>query len=116
MAAVAEMLQPAGLDAEWRRIEILAQCLLESRGEAQPAESLLQQLRDSQRQVERLRQESSLWQALALEQLPDLALDILAAVYAPAVNPGAALLFQDLQQSSGAYPTLAFLHRLLAFN
>ncbi len=116
MAAVAEMLQPAGLDAEWRRIEILAQCLLESRGEAQPAESLLQQLRDSQRQVERLRQEPSLWQALALEQLPDLALDILAAVYAPAVNPGAALLFQDLQQSNGAFPTLAFLHRLLAFN
>ncbi len=57
-----------------------------------------------------------MWGLLPVEDLPELALDILAATYAPAINPNVALLFQDLQQASGAQPSMAFLHRLLAFN
>ena len=115
MAVVAEMVRPASLSAEWKRIELLAFCLLESRGGRQPTEGLLAQLRESQHQVELLRQEGRLWNSLPLENLPELALDMLAAIYAPAINPNVALLFQDLQQSSTINPTLAFLHRLLAF-
>jgi hypothetical protein len=116
MAAVAEMVRPASLAVEWQRIELLAQCLLESRAEREPTGELVNQLRELQHRVERLRREGKLWQPLAVEGLPYLALDILAAVYAPAVSPNAALLYQDLQQSHGINPSLAFLHRLLALD
>ncbi len=116
MAAVAEMVRPASLTAEWQRVEILAHCLLESRGGKQPSDNLLARLKESQHQVELLRQDGQLWRSLPLDNLPELALDMLAATYAPAINPNVALLFQDLQQSNSVHPTLAFLHRLLAFN
>ncbi len=116
MAVVAEMVRPVGLEAEWKRIELLARCLLESRGGKEPSEGLLAQLRESQHQVKFLRQEGNSWNSLPVVELPELALDMLVAVYAPAVNPNVALLFQDLQQSNAVYPTLAFLHRLLAFS
>lgn len=116
MAAVAEMVRPTSLEAEWKRIELLAQCLLESRGGKEPSESLLGQLQESQHQIEFLRQEGHAWNSLPVTGLLGLALDMLAAVYAPAVNPNVALLYQDLQQSNVVHPSLAFLHRLLAFN
>lgn len=116
MAVVAEMVRPSGFTAEWQRIELLAQCLLEARGGKQPADSLLAQLSESQHQVEFLRQEGHAWSSLPVSNLPELALDMLVAVYAPAVNPNVALLYQDLQQSNSLTPSLAFLHRLLAFS
>ena len=116
MAVVAEILRPASLAAEWKRVELLAHCLFESRGGREPPDILLAQLKESQQQVELLRQEGKLWHSLPVENLPELTLDILAATYAPAINPNVALLFQDLQQTGTTHPTLAFLHRLLAFS
>ena len=116
MSVIAEMVSHTGLSHEWKRIEILSQCLLESRADKEPSESLLNQLRDSQHQVEFLRKEKSGWNQLAIDNLPGLALDLLATIYAPSVNPNVALQYQDLQQTSSAFPTLAFLHRLLALN
>ncbi len=116
MAVVAEMVRPTSLEAEWRRIEILAQCLIESRAGREPSEALLAQLKESQHQVKFLRQEGKAWSILPVSDLPELALDLLAVVYAPALNPNAALLFQDLQQGNSVHPTLALLHRLLAFS
>ncbi len=116
MPVIAEMVRNSGLSAEWKRIEILASCLLESRADREPPEALIQQLRDSQHQVEFLRREPSNWDQVAIQDLPELAKDILASVYATVVNPSVVLMFQDLQQSNGIHPTLAFLHRLLALN
>ncbi|MDJ0807045.1 MAG: ATP-binding protein [Gammaproteobacteria bacterium] len=116
VAVVAEMVRPTSLEPEWKRIELLAQCLLEARYGREPAEALLSRLNEVQHQVECLREEGQVWRSLSAEALPALALDLLAAVYAPAVNPNVALLYQDLQQSNSVYPSLAFLHRLLAFN
>lgn len=116
MSAIAEMIHHTGLTPEWKRIEILAQCLLESRADKEPSDVLLNQLRDIQNQVKFLRKEQSSWNELTIEDLPELALDMLACIYAPSVNPNVALLYQDLQQSNSVYPTLAFLHRLLALN
>jgi hypothetical protein len=113
MAVVAEMVRTNSLTAEWWRIELLAQCLLESRAGREPSEELLGQLKESQEQVEFLRQEGQAWQGLGVAGLSGLALDLLAASYAPALNPNVALQFMDLQQS-GIQPTLAFLYRLLA--
>lgn len=116
MAVVAEMVRSTTLETEWKRIEILAQCLLESRADRETPAVLINELKDSQYQVEFQRQEHNVWQNLGVDDLPSLALDMLAAVYAPAVSPNAALMYQDLQPSQSVYPTLAFLHRLLAFN
>lgn len=116
MSVIAEMLHSSELTAEWKRIEILASCLIESRADREPSEKLIQQLQDSQHQVEFLRRETSRWDELSIKDLPDLARDILASVYASTVNPGVALMFQDLQQTNSLHPTLAFLHRLLALN
>lgn len=116
MSVVAEMVQSSTLEVEWQRIEVLAECLLESRAGLEPSSILVQQLRDIQHQIEFIRKQGNAWSQLVVDDLPELALDILASVYAPAINPNVALLFQDLQQSNSTYPTLAFLHRLLAFN
>ncbi len=116
MSVIAEMkTQTDSLIAEWKRIEILALCLVESRANREPSEALIQQLTDIQQKVNFLRKESSRWQNISSQQLPELAQDILACVYAPFINPNVALLFQDLQQNNSVYPTLAFLHKLLAF-
>lgn len=116
MPVIAEMVHASSLTAEWKRIEILTSCLIESRADREPPETLIQKLHESQHQVEFLRRESSRWDELALEGLPNLAQDILACVYASAVNPDVALMFQDLQQTNSIYPTLAFIHRLLSLN
>lgn len=116
MSVIAEMVISSNLTTEWKRIEILCSCLLESRANREPSEKLIQQLQDTQHQVEFLRKESSGWKKLSVEGLPNLALDILACVYAPAINPNVALMFQDLQQATHTHPTLAFVHRLLALN
>ncbi len=112
-----EMTRPATiLEPEWKRIEVLAQCLFESRAGREPPEVRINQLRDLQHQIEFLRKDRNSWNDLPVGDLPDLALDILASVYAPAINPNVALLFQDLQQANTIHPTLAFLHRLLALD
>lgn len=116
MPVIAEMVHSCGLTAEWKRIEILALCLIESRAGREPSETLIQQLRDSQHQVEFLRKESSSWNELEIGGLPELAQDILASVYASSINPRVALMFQDLQQTNTVFPTLAFIHRLLALD
>ncbi len=116
MSVIAEMVISSNLATEWKRIEILCLCLLESRADREPSDKLIKQLQDAQHQVEFLRKELSGWHKLSIEGLPDLALDMLACVYAPAINPNVALMLQDLQQTSNIYPTLAFIHRLLALN
>ncbi len=120
MAVVAEIPRTASqaapsLTAEWQRIELLAQCLLESRTGREPPDELLVRLKDCQHQVEFLRQEGQAWSILPLQGLPELALDLLAAVYAPLLNPNVAMLYQDLQQGNTVQPSLALLHRLLVF-
>jgi len=107
---------PLKLDAEWQRIKVLGQCLFESRSGREPTKVLLQQLRKLQREVDLLRRENNGWQHALTADLSELALDSLACVYAPLINPAAALLFQDLQQTGSSQPTLAFLHRLLALD
>lgn len=114
MSAIPEIIPSTDLTPEWKRIEILAQCLLESRAEKKPTELLINQLKGLQNQVEFLRKEQLNWRNFTVEKLPDIALDILACVYAPALKPNVALQFQDLQQTNTAYPSIAFIHRLLA--
>ncbi|WP_246540277.1 ATP-binding protein [sulfur-oxidizing endosymbiont of Gigantopelta aegis] len=102
------------LQVEWQRIEILAQCLSDTRLGREPTEAILKQLRHVQQQVEQLRSKSNCWKGLAVDGLSPLALDLLACVYAAAINPNVALIFNDLQQGQSIYPSLAFLHHLLS--
>jgi hypothetical protein len=116
MAVVAEMTRSTSLAPEWQRVGVLARCLLASREGREPAEDLVAQLKEYQHQIVFLRQEGKAWGRLPLHGLPELAHDLLAVVYAPLVDPDVALLYQDLLLDKGLHPTLAFVHRLLAFN
>jgi hypothetical protein len=116
MAAVVEMIRNIDITAEWLRIELLAQCLSASKAGNEPSEALLNQLTESQHQVDALRQENNAWHALPLAGLSELALDVLAAVYAPAANPQVALLYQTLQRNGRHQPSLALVHQLLALH
>ena len=113
MHALAERFTPAGLDREWQRIEVLAKCLLEARAGKEPGAELLARLTQVQQLVQHHRGEQSPWEIIGAQDLPGLALDILAAVYAPAIRPEAALLFAELQPGQEAGQSLAFLHSLL---
>ncbi|WP_020588516.1 ATP-binding protein [Desulfobacter curvatus] len=116
MSAVLEMMPYAGLSREWKRIEILCLCLVESRAGRQPSPDLIQELKEIQHHIQCLRKEQVAWSRAGAENLPDLALDLLAGIYAPALDPNVALLYQDLQQGRSDVTSLAFLYRLLAFS
>lgn len=117
MNNLAESLTISDLDVEWDRIELLARCLLLSRNGKKPDETTLQRLRDLQYQVEALRSSNqSPWQKLPLENLPPLALDVLAVIFAVEAHPRVGILFQDLQQNSQAWPSLALIQILLALD
>jgi hypothetical protein len=116
MSAVAEIVHSINFDPEWKRIEVLGHCLLESAAGREPTDSLVERLRDLQQQVQHLRTENSHWRQLPVDGLPEISFDLMAAVYAPVVSPNAALLYQDLLQNKDIVPTLAFLHRLLVLD
>lgn len=117
MSAVIQMIPHSGFSQEWRRIEILAQCLVASSAGKSPSDDLIHELKEIQCHLAYLRKEqTTTWRELNKGPLSDLALDLLAGIYAPAVDPNVALLYLDLQQGRNHYPTLAFLYRLLALS
>ena len=115
MSALKPIKSIESLKAEWQRIAILCQCLLDARAGKQPSEAVIRQLRDCQQQVDFLRQ-GHYWSTLLEQTLPPLAIDLLVCAYGPQIHPDIALSFQDLQQHNSAQPTLAFIHRLLALD
>jgi len=115
-ADLSDTIKPMDLSLEWKRVEVLSQCLLETRAGKTINESRLELLKDIQHQVMNSRTNNRAWHQFGAGKLSNIALDFLAVVYAPAVSPAVALLFQDLQQKSSIQPTLAFLYQLLALS
>jgi AAA+ superfamily predicted ATPase len=113
---ISKMTHNLDLSHEWKRIELLSQYLLKTRSGKTINESQLKLLKELQHQVIETRAKKNAWHQSGTDKLTHLALDILAAVYAPNVNPVVALLFQDLQQNSSEKPSLAFLYQLLALS
>lgn len=109
-------LHSSDLECEWNRIEILARCLLQSRADKSPNQSQIQQLEETQRQVEQGRQSTQTsWTRLPLPTLSALTLDVLATIYASEVRPQIGWMFQELQPAyPSPYPTVALLQQLLA--
>jgi hypothetical protein len=101
---------------EWRRIEILANCLLLSRAGKQVDEKLLQELKQIQATIENNRQSSnSSWASLPMGEQNPLIFDVLAAIYACEVRPQIAWVYQELQSAQPSpYPCVALLQQLLA--
>jgi len=109
---------PVGLAAEWERVEVLAQCLLHSRAGKQSDAELINRLEQLQYQVEEMRASpNSPWLRLPVHNLPPLALDILACVYASEAQPRIGWLYQELQ-TGNPHPhiTPALLQLLLALD
>lgn len=106
------------LDCEWRRVELLVDCLLNAREHKAPNKEQLSNLESIQQQVQshRLNQTSS-WNKLPLPKSESLGLDILAAVYACEVRPKVGWAYQQLQPASPSpYPSLALLQQILALD
>jgi len=118
MEVLAEKTVTPTIQAEWQRLDVLVSCLMGSKsGKAQDAE-LLNQLQHLQHQVEWLRSSSdNPWQQLPTDDLPPLALDVLAAIFVCEAQPRIGWLYQELQVgSTQPYITSALLQILLALN
>lgn len=118
MNAHVAAMAPGCLDAEWERVDVLMQCLRASQAGQSPETALIRHLEHLQAQVEQIRVSSdSPWHRLPIRNLPPLALDILACVYASEAQPRIGWQYQELQPGSAQpYVTPAFLQLLLALN
>jgi len=116
MTVAVEFISPAGIQSEWARVEILAQCLLTSRAGRAPDPEQITRLKRLQHQVERLRRsENSPWFKLPTRDLSPLALDVLACILASEAKPRIGWLYQELQPGNPQpFVTAALLHMLLA--
>ncbi len=91
MNAHVAAMAPGCLDAEWERVDVLMQCLRASQAGQSPETALIRHLEHLQAQVEQIRVSSdSPWHRLPIRNLPPLALDILACVYASEAQPALA--------------------------
>ena len=117
MVANPHTILTAGLEAEWQRIDILAQCLLLSRQGKEPTREMLEHLRSLQQQVVQLRDRGTAWGVLASDGLSSLAMDVLACIYASEAYPRIGWLYQELHNGRGeAYASPALLQMLLALH
>ncbi len=113
--AILSTVQPASLEPEWRRVEILCRCLQQSRRDLTPDDALLTQLTQVQNEVNALRAAGTAWTGKALDGLGATELDILATVLASEAQPRVAWHFQELQAGvAQPYPTRALIQTLLA--
>ncbi len=105
-----------GIQAEWERVAVLAQCLLRSRAGQAPESEQITRLQYLQQQIERLRQgANSPWRKLPTQVLSPLAFDVLACVLASEAQPRVGWLYQELQSGNPQpFLTPALLHLLLA--
>ncbi len=107
----------SGLAAEWERVELLGQCLIEARHGRNLSDDLLQRLRGLQQQVEHDRTQDKTWSAVSPVPLSGVECDVLACVVGPDAEPRIGWLFQSLQGASPhPYPTAALLQELLALD
>ena len=115
---VVEAIAPVGIEVEWARIEVLAHCLLRSRAGKQPEPELIAQLQRYQHQVDHVRRSHiNPWHKLPTRDLPDLALDVLACVFASETQMRIGWLYQELQPANPQpFITPALLHMLLALD
>jgi hypothetical protein len=115
---VVEAIAPVGIEVEWARIEVLAHCLLRSRAGQQPEPELIAQLQRYQHQVDHVRRShNNPWHKLPTRGLPDLAIDVLACVFASETQMRIGWLYQELQPANPQpFITPALLHMLLALD
>jgi len=116
MNVVAQFKPSLDLSFEWKRIEILARCLIASRDRQQPGPDLIAELSDLQQRIEFNRNQPGYWGFVSNQSLSHLAQELMVCVYAPLFNPDVALLYQELQQDSNVNPGIAFIHKLLALD
>lgn len=117
MSAATHTLLQRPLAAEWERIELLGQILLQAREGRQTESAQLEHLQQLQQQVERNRAPFGAWQSAGFPSLSALEHDILACAVAVELQPRLGWLFQSLQSGTPqSYPTAALLQELLALD
>lgn len=100
---------------ECERVDVLAQCLMQTRQGGEIAQSALDRLHRLQRQVQQYRTPGGPWQILDAADLGSLEYDILACAVAVEAEPRLGWIFQQLQPGQPQpYPTPALLQDLLA--
>lgn len=105
------------LDAEWRRLDLLAWCLARGRRGEALADDELGRLRDLQAEVEPLREPGGVWEAALGFALAPVEYDVLACVLGPEVEPRLGWAFQNLQAGSAQpWATRSLIQELLALD
>lgn len=116
MSVAFESIAAPNIQAEWERVELLANCLLRARVAKEPDTEQITRLQQLQHQIEILRQHpDSPWHRLPTADLSPLALDVLACIFASEAQPRIGWLYQELQPGNPQpFITPALLHLLLA--
>lgn len=105
------------LMVEWRRLELLCWCLERGRRGETIGEDELEQLRELQLQVQKLRDPGGFWQSALDIELHPLEYDIVACVLAPELEPRLGWRFQSIQAGvSQPWATRSLIQELLALD
>ncbi len=115
MSGPALNIPAVALQAEWERLQMLAFCLARSREGKTLTSEHLDQLRELQHRVERLRLADGPWQGLLPAPLSPVELDALVCIVAPEIEPRIGWAYQSLQAGSGQpWASRALIQELLA--
>ncbi|GAB4191932.1 MAG: hypothetical protein Tsb002_21200 [Wenzhouxiangellaceae bacterium] len=114
-ASVREAEHP-GLTAEWLRIELLSQAVLDDRRGRPLTPDLQQRLEAMQPQVSELRRAGGPWWRIDVDGLPALAFDILACILAAEAEPRIGWQYQEIQGGSQPFATPALIRLLLVLD
>lgn len=105
------------LALEWKRLELLGSCLKDARADRVVSDEKLAELSSLQEQVFTLRMDSAAWNALPIDGLTMLEMDLLACTVLSEMQPRLAWMIQDLQSNiNQPYMTLALIQALLAID
>lgn len=116
-ASLAELSVLPALDAEWRRLDLLAWCLSKGRRGENLGDEELESLRRLQGEVQLLREPEGVWETALGFALQPLEYDILACALGPELEPRLGWAFQNLQAGTvQPWATRSLIQELLALD
>jgi len=104
------------LGPEWERLQLLGYFAMLSRQGQALGDEHIAHLRELQSEVDALRVPGGAWQRALGDTLDALAVDVLACVAAPELEPRVGWVFQQLQGGGSPYASRALIQELLAFD
>jgi len=116
-ASLADLSLLPALDAEWRRLDLLAWCLAKGRRGETFGDEEIGRLRQMQGEVQALREPGGAWETALGFGLGPVEYDVLACALGPELEPRLGWSFQNLQAGSAQpWATRSLIQELLALD